>query len=493
MTVGTVIRSIFRQAWPSPSIDHLMRAALLTDDGEAALAWRAFESTTDFDNPTWGEMRLLGLVSNRLATLAPESPIRPRVGGVERQNWARSRIVIGEAASGLRALRAASVDILVVKGGAIAARGGDDARWRMVNDLDIVVRPDAIETAYDVLVADGWIPAGTGTALYQREGLGDAVGVNFVRGKFGNLDLHRTAFHAPYLSLADDPPIWERSVAGSLAGAKVRLPSATDFIVIGLAHGALDAHKHSDWLADIALAIDRGEVDWPLFEEVVGARGLEGPAAGALSYVAERLQRPVPAALIERLETDALRKPLALAARLAETRPKSDGFGLAWTMRLLAKQTRLRRGRKNKVHDFPTFRPSWLRPRKGKEPGPGALHHPLPVTGRDPEKAWTGTIDLTLLVDLPPVKRRVEFEINSDNRHVARLRARVTNRGRRTRAFRFKFPLTLRPGEGGIVLAAAPARVFNSDVPPALLERYDALPFRLVDCRTTDSPLPARP
>jgi hypothetical protein len=32
MTARKVIHSIFQQAWPSPSIDHLLRAALLADD-----------------------------------------------------------------------------------------------------------------------------------------------------------------------------------------------------------------------------------------------------------------------------------------------------------------------------------------------------------------------------------------------------------------------------------------------------------------------------
>lgn len=488
MTVGKVIQSIFRQVWPSPSIDNLLRAALLEDDEEAASAWRAFESSTDFDHPTGGEMRLLGLVSSRLGTLAPDSPIRPRVAGVERQNWTRSQVVIGEAASGLRAFSAAAIDMLVIKGGGHAARGGVVARWRLLSDLDVVVRPDSVEASFDLLIADGWVPSGSGTVLYQRENLGNAVGTNLVRGKFGNLDLHRTAFHQPYLSIPDDPPIWERSVAGKLAGVAVRVPCATDMIVIGLAHGALDAHKHSDWLADIALAIDLGEIDWALLEAIVERRGLQGPAAGALRYVVERLQRPLPESLIARLESHALREPLALAAKLVETKPKTDRVGLSWMLRLVAKQSRLWRGRRKKTYDFPTFRPSWLPGRRRNRASENALQHELRLPDRDPQHAWSGLFDLTVVVELPAVKRRVEFEVNSNERHLARLRARVINRGRRTRTFRFKFSISLQAGETGVVLTAAPARVFNSDVPAQLLERYDALPFRLVDFQVADLP-----
>jgi Uncharacterised nucleotidyltransferase len=488
MTAPKVLHAIFQRAWPSPSIDLLLRAALLADDGEAANAWRAFESSADLDHPTAGEMRLLGLVASRLAILAPNSPIRPTVIGVERQNWTRSQVVIGEAASALQALSAASIGTLVIKGGGYAARGGAAARWRVVNDLDIAVSPDLIEAAYDILISDGWVPSGSGSALYQRENLRNAVGTNLVRGKFGNIDLHRTAFHEPYLSIADDPAIWERSVPGQLAGVTVRAPCPTDMIVIGLAHGALDAHKHSDWLADLALAIDLGEIDWALFESIVERRGLQGAAASGLSYVAERLQRPLPESLIARLESHAIRAPLALAAKLAETAPKTDRIGLSWMMRLVAKQSRLWRARRKKAYDFPTYRPSWLPGRKRKDAGVSALQHELSLPDREPQKAWSGLFDLTVRVELPAVKRRVEFEINSEDRHLARLRARVINRGRRTRAFRFKFAISLQAEESGIILTAAPARVFNNDVPAQLLERYDALPFRLVDVQIASLP-----
>ena len=144
------------------------------------------------------------------------------------------------------------------------------------------------------------------------------------RGQFGNLDLHRTPFHPPYASIADDKGIWQRATTVSIAGVTAHVPSATDFAAIAIAHGSLDAHKSSDWLADMADSIDRG-IDWILFEQDVGRRRMQAPAAVALGYVRVRLDRPVPESLLARLEERAIRRPIALLGALSETRPKADG------------------------------------------------------------------------------------------------------------------------------------------------------------------------
>ncbi len=96
--------AIFRAAWPEIQVDRLLRAAMLEDAIAAAIAWREFEASADFDHLTSGEMRLIGMAAKGLAKLAPDSPMLPRIQGIERANWSRSQLAIGEAGFGLRAL-----------------------------------------------------------------------------------------------------------------------------------------------------------------------------------------------------------------------------------------------------------------------------------------------------------------------------------------------------------------------------------------------------
>lgn len=468
---------VFRQGWPNQSIDRLLRAAVLEDVVAAAEAWRAFEAAADFDHLTAGEMRLIGMAAKRLPDFALDSPMLARIGGIERANWARSQLTIGAAGDGLRALEAASIDMLVIKGAGRFATGDLASRGRMLNDVDIVVRPADMTRAFDLLIDAGWQPAGSGTVLFQRSRVNQAVGINLVRGRFGNLDLHRTPYHPPYASTANETSIWDRAKAGRLGYVPLWVPSATDAVTIAIAHGALDAHKSSDWLADIAAAIDAG-VDWDLLETLIGNCRMYAPAAVALGYVRDRLARPVPGPLLARLEGAAVRRPLVTLGALAETRPKSTRIGFFWVVRAVAKQARLLRGRPRSSRSrivLPS--PALVRPRP--EPGPMTLKAPLALPDRQHAQPWSGTVDLTILVTLPPASRRVDFEINSQGRNLARLRALVVNRGARERLFRFKMPIALMPEDISLELVAAPSRSFN-DAPAEVIARYGATPFRVV-------------
>lgn len=488
---GSILRRILRSAWPSPPIDRLLRAAMLEDANAAAAAWREYEASADFDHLTAGEMRLIAFASRRLVTLAPDSPMRARIGGIERVNWSQSQMVVGEAGAGLRVLATASIDMMVIKGAGRLAAGGPTARGRVVNDVDAVVRPGDLERAFGLLTADGWSPAASGTALYHATRLAGAVGVNLVRGRYGNLDLHRTAFHPPYDSTADDAAIWDRSVAGTIAYVPVRVPSATDAVTIAIAHGALDAHKSSDWLVDIAVAIDSG-VDWDLLQAIVDRRRLHAPAAAALGYVREQLLRPVPESVVAQLEQAAARRPVALLGALAETRPKTGRIGFFWLARAVAKQSRLLRTHRKRAtgERKPVIWPSLIAGHASVPAGTNVLEAPLALADRAPGEAWRGRLDLTVSAELPPAARRVDFELNSQDRNHARLRAVVLNRGRRETLLRFNVPIELAPDDSAPVLVAV-GRGFNSNVPQAMIDRYGATPFRIVRLRTRKLPAKA--
>lgn len=469
-----------RTAWPRKSLDNLLRAALLGDAAAATAAWNEFESTADFDHLTSGEMRLIGLASKRVVKLAPESPMLGRIAGIERANWSRSQLAISAAGEGLRALAAHSIAMLSIKGASRAAIVDQAARGRMINDVDIVVREHDLMPAFDLLVGNGWRPAGSGTAMLHRSRFAQKVGTNFVRGRFGNLDVHRTPFHLPYASndpdgLVDDASIWRRAAKGSLGYAPIWVPSATDAVAIAIAHGALDAHKSSDWLADIAASIDRG-VDWDLLEAHVESRGMHAPAAVALSYVDERLERAVPGSLIARFRRAAAKRPLVSLAALAETRPKTT-YGMFWLIRGLSKLRRIPRSR-------PSRSPIFL-PRIGSGKKSGAIEAPvfeqaLPVSGWQEGENWTGILDLTISVQVPAASRRIDFEVNSHFRHLARLRSIVLKRGPREKIVRFRVPVVLEPQDISISLVAAPSRSFNDPVSQHLVDKYGPVPFRLI-------------
>ena len=484
---GRFIERIARLAWPGASIDPLLRAATLTDVETAAEAWRRFEAQADFDALSWGQMRLISLAARQISDFAPDSPMRPRIAGIERSIWTRSQKVIGEARSALRRLSDASVPIMTIKGAGRAAGGTAVARGRIVNDIDILVKPEDLETAFDILVADGWTPSNSGSPLYNRTRLHLTTGTNFVRGEFGNIDLHRTAFHPPFDEEAEDAGIWTRSRPGRLGGIEVRIPSPLDTIVIAIAHGTLDAHKSSDWLADIAQAIDEG-VDWGDFTETIGKRRMAPAALASLCYVRDRLEREIPAQVMAEIESAAATQPLRLAGTIAEARPKSERFDLAWLARAATMQRWLFRGRRKdrrrKCSPLVLASPFHAGINNPGDGGPAGLEAPLPLPDFDGTRDWSGSVEILLIAETPPASRRIEFEINCGSRHMARLRAVVRDRGARDVALRFRVPLHIAAGEHDLMLQAVPARSFNTKATQEELDRYGAVPFRLAGVKT---------
>jgi hypothetical protein len=481
------LRPLLRYAWPTPGVDNLLRASL-ADDATAAAAWKDFERGADLDHLPGGEMRLVGLVSKRLPDIAPSSPMRPRIAGIERANWSRTQLTIGETSIALRELARGGLDLMLIKGASRTAAGDRLGRGRALNDIDVVVKPESLTQAFDILVAAGWEPAGTGSDAYQRAHLTTGVGLNFVRGRFGNLDLHQSAFKVPQASSEGDREIWARAHPGTLAGVAVLLPSATDALAIALAHGALDAHRSSDWLADAAIAIDTG-IDWPLFIATARQRRMVAAALIALTYARERLERPVPDDVLATLAAEASAHPLAALGALIEARPKSGAFAPAWLMRGVVKQIRL--ARHPRLRASPAvralLRPSPRRLLRADLRAPGdtpAIEVPLPIAGRVPGKPWAGIVEVTLAVAPESTPRRLDFEVHVGGDFRLRLRARALLNKGRNRLISFRFPLELAATDPAPVLVAAPSRRFNTDAPADVVARYTPCAFILVSANS---------
>ncbi|WP_246673841.1 MULTISPECIES: hypothetical protein [unclassified Mesorhizobium] len=140
----------------------------------------------------------------------------------------------------------------------------------------------------------------------------------------------------------DDQAIWRRAAA-QFSGVGVLVPSPADRIAIAIAHAGLDAHTHSDWLVNCAVAIRAGDVDWDVFLDVVARRGLAVAAAAALSYLALDIGAAVPNRVLARVLDMADLTGLSRWSAVLQAKPRTDFGRLAWLSRGFAKQLRLRR------------------------------------------------------------------------------------------------------------------------------------------------------
>ncbi|MCX7429152.1 MAG: nucleotidyltransferase family protein [Planctomycetia bacterium] len=474
--------ALFAWAHPAGSLDQLLQAAALADEGGARIAWRQWAQRQDLDNVRFNEMRLLAAVAPRLETLGQAHPARDRIAGIERMLWSRSQIVLRDVRPALESLHQARIGMLLIKGAARIARNPAAIKTRVLNDVDVLVRPDQFRRAFDILDAAGWRSTGTGSAKFQRARLGHVHGVNLIRGSLADVDLHRSALHPPHASLEEDAGIWTRSDGGLLAGFPVRVPSATDTVIVALAHAALDGHTTSDWVLDVVDAIDSGLVDWELTQQIVKRRQLDVAAAVALTYLAERLQRPVPVEVLDGIARRAKRRPIRLLSGLLSAHPKDTLSRPLKLARGLAKLARLHGGSAKPVG---VTRWAWRRGNTHGNFEAPVFRARITPSDRRPDGTWRGFVEATVSLAVPATARRIEFELNTDKRHLARVRHRKLIARAGTVTLRFRVPVELASDDTDLILEAVPGRGLRANASPTLADRYRELPFSLVNltCR----------
>ena len=141
------------------------------------------------------------------------------------------------------------------------------------------------------------------------------------------LDLHRGLLWRAGL----DEEFWQGSIEAEVAGARVRILNPADQLLHVCAHGAAWNPVHPlRWAADAFKVIEAADaqLDWERLVAMARLGHLSLPLADALSYLAEKLEAPVPEATRRELS----RAPVSRGERRAHkalARPPSPRRSLA--------------------------------------------------------------------------------------------------------------------------------------------------------------------
>ncbi len=291
---------------PTGSLDLLARAAL-APTAQARLAWQAWRREHDIDTTPWNEVRMLGAVAARIDELEADSPIRPRVLGIRKFLWVQSQICLQQCLTGLAALARADIPTLVFKGAARIALDASTAQERLIRDVDVLVPLGRELAAFQTLEQAGWEIVDLPWQLHLRK-LAPVAGHHawsLRKGK-AEIDLHHFSNHLNRLK-GDDDGLWARSQVLTWRGVPIRVPCATDALLIALIHGVRwSVDNDADWTIDACSLIDGGKVDWKIFLQEARLRCVQVIVCAGLRYLREALDKRIPDRLISALtaETD---------------------------------------------------------------------------------------------------------------------------------------------------------------------------------------------
>lgn len=455
-----------------------MIAAGHADERRAAEAFVEWLATTDIESCHFPEQRLLARIASRFPESRLKVSERARLNGIVRLLWTKSRLTLDHATPVLKALRAAGAELLVLKGMALTALDMQNLKGRIAHDIDILIRVSDLPVALSILDGAGWRSARGESGLLLKQRGAAFRSLNFMKPPFGDIDLHTRAYLTTSRHNEAEAELWSRSTRASLLGVDVLVPSPTDRLVNAIAHGVIDAHRHSDWLVDCAQLVGEGGVDWPVVETLVDILAVPAQATLVLLYLSEVLGFPVPEATLASLWARARSSPGDYFKALFLGYPRSQHTLLSSAGRQVFKKHHSAQVKAANANGGQAGAAPGIKMRRVSAPrafpdAPPGLRHRLTVE--------PGTTRCSIVVGVEGAgrSRRYVFEVNTSDRHLAQLSFKnLLGRGRLFLGTEIALPSDLAPGD--IWIEARQSGILPGLNPTEEQATFGPRPFRIL-------------
>jgi Uncharacterised nucleotidyltransferase len=189
----------------------------------------------------------------------------------------------------LAAFDSADVPVVTLKGPVLAVLCYGDLARREFVDLDLLVEPDAVDRAWERLVALGYEPltllSNARQTRHMRVGRYHQAFVRRGAHEGSAVELHWALLPPGLSPLLDARRVWSRTRIVPIGGVPVRALGAEDLAVFLALHGAKHGWCRLLWIADFAHVMARElQLDWGAL--IAGHSGAQRSIAVAVSLAA---------------------------------------------------------------------------------------------------------------------------------------------------------------------------------------------------------------
>src|SRR5678810_1259298 len=143
--------------WPTKDQELLLRACLLSGN-EAVTAWRQWKSIFESGSFDEASRRLLPLLYRNLKNLETPEPLITKLKDEYFYTWSQNKFCLRGIAGLIDEFNKAGIRNMLLKGSALAILYYEDVGLRPMKDIDLMVHPDQVERAMQLLRKLGWKP-----------------------------------------------------------------------------------------------------------------------------------------------------------------------------------------------------------------------------------------------------------------------------------------------------------------------------------------------
>ena len=320
---------------PNPVQELLLRAAL-SPDSSAEEAFTKWLALADRDHLDQGSYRMLPLLFHNLNRQGIRDPFLNLCQGVHRHTWVRNQIQLSQARELMKEFRREGIDVMLLKGAALALSYYADRGLRPFEDIDLLVPTAQAQAAFALLSRLGWRPCKFPVREITREYAGIIHAVVMVNDRGLVVDLHWHLLHE-CLSPDADADFWRAAVRVETESGPLSMLSPTD----QLFHACVHACKHQAgwerippirWVADALTIIAAGgaQIDYRRLGRLARECHLGLALKLTLGYLRDHWGAPLPESfMIEMADW-----PVA-AWETAEWRTRQKPFGIMGSLPII--------------------------------------------------------------------------------------------------------------------------------------------------------------
>ncbi len=262
------------------------------------------------------------LASARLLQYAPDLIPAAELSRLKRhyqENTARNLILTAELVRIIELLAQSGIEAVPYKGPALALFAYGDLALRRYVDLDIMVRKSDVLRARDLLIADGYSQTRELNLDQQQRLLQTQHNLQFSRSRHQLIvELHWEVASHFFASSVQADELWQNLVSIHLNGSPVRTLAAEDLLFSLCVHGSRHLWERLSWICDIAMIMERHQLDWPGLLERAAASHNERMFLLGPHLAAQLLGAQLPDTVVAKIQADSSLQQLAteISARL---------------------------------------------------------------------------------------------------------------------------------------------------------------------------------